>query len=92
MIAVLDRIVDNKAAVLLVGESEKEYTIPLSDLPPGVCEGDSFEVEVNMQGEREHARLVINKHMKKEERIFESPVTDMLKQLKANQKSRFKKK
>ncbi|MDV2885747.1 hypothetical protein BTR22_01580 [Alkalihalophilus pseudofirmus] len=92
MIAVLDRIVDNKAAVLLVGESEKEYTIPLSDLPPDVCEGDSFEVEVNMQGEREHARLVINKHMKKEERISESPVTDMLKQLKANQKSRFKKK
>ncbi|ADC48568.1 hypothetical protein BpOF4_02505 [Alkalihalophilus pseudofirmus OF4] len=92
MIAVLDRIVDNKAAVLLVGESEKEYTIPLSDLPPDVCEGDSFEVEVNMQGEREHAPLVINKHMKKEERISESPVTDMLKQLKANQKSRFKKK
>jgi hypothetical protein len=31
--AVLDRVVDNKHAVLLVGEEEQEQTVPIEQLP-----------------------------------------------------------
>lgn len=37
--AVIDRIVDGKTAVLLVGEQQQKFYVPLRDLPPGCQEG-----------------------------------------------------
>lgn len=37
--AVIDRIVDGKHAILLVGENEKEVVVPLEALPDGAKEG-----------------------------------------------------
>ena len=45
--AVLDRIVDGKHAVLLVGEIETEKIISSSDLPEGAVEGTWLQVEFN---------------------------------------------
>jgi hypothetical protein len=43
--AVIDRIVDGKHAVLLVGESEEEKIISYSLLPVGVGEGSWLNVQ-----------------------------------------------
>jgi hypothetical protein len=45
--AVVDRIVDGKYAVLLVGDQEIEKMIPSSKLPEGVTEGTWIRVEFN---------------------------------------------
>lgn len=42
--AVVDRIVDGAYAVLLVGEEEKEITVPAANLPPGAGEGSWLHV------------------------------------------------
>lgn len=43
--AVVDRIVDKRHAVLLVGESEVEKIVPVDNLPPGAGEGTWLRVE-----------------------------------------------
>jgi hypothetical protein len=43
--AVIDRIVDGKHAVLLVGESEEEQVVSCSLLPEGVDEGSWLNVQ-----------------------------------------------
>ncbi|MDQ0258059.1 hypothetical protein J2S74_005523 [Evansella vedderi] len=43
--AVIDRIVDEEHAVLLVGEKETEKIIPVSHLPEGAEEGTWLTVE-----------------------------------------------
>ncbi len=43
---VIDRIVDGKIAVILVGENEKEYHYPAEKLPDGVKEGTWLKVEI----------------------------------------------
>ncbi|HHU62296.1 MAG: DUF3006 domain-containing protein [Bacillota bacterium] len=37
--AVIDRIVDGKIAVLLVGEEQRQLNVPIKDLPSGIREG-----------------------------------------------------
>jgi len=43
--AVVDRIVDKRHAVLLVGENEVEKIVSVDKLPPGAGEGTWLEVE-----------------------------------------------
>lgn len=45
MQAVIDRIEEDKA-VLLVGEEEKKVIFPLTYLPEGVGEGDYLQLEI----------------------------------------------
>jgi hypothetical protein len=45
--AVVDRIVDGKHAVLLVGDQEIEKVIPSSKLPDEITEGTWIRVEFN---------------------------------------------
>lgn len=44
--AVIDRIVDGKTAVILVGENEIQYEYPANKLPEGAKEGSWLRVEV----------------------------------------------
>lgn len=44
--AVVDRIIDKHVATLLIGSEEKEYTIPLAQLPKGIREGVWLTVSV----------------------------------------------
>ena len=44
MEAVLDRIVDGRFAVLLVGEEEEEHMIPMFEMPQGSKEGMKFNL------------------------------------------------
>jgi hypothetical protein len=43
--AIIDRIVDGKHVVLLVGENEEEKVIPCSLLPQGAIEGSWLNVQ-----------------------------------------------
>lgn len=45
--AVVDRIVDGKKAVLLVGEKETERIVPLEQLPKGTKEGSWIHIDEN---------------------------------------------
>lgn len=47
--AVIDRIVDSRHAVLLIGDDERELVIPSHLLPSGIQEGDW--VKVTFDGE-----------------------------------------
>lgn len=44
--AVIDRVVDRRVAVLLVGEEERPFDVLLSKLPKGVKEGDWLKIEL----------------------------------------------
>ncbi len=44
--AVIDRIVDGKTAVLVVGDEEKEYHYPAEKLPAGAAEGTWLTLEI----------------------------------------------
>lgn len=44
--AVVDRIVDGKYAVLLIGDKEEELNVSIKDLPEGTREGTWLKVEV----------------------------------------------
>ena len=44
--AVIDRIVDGRTAVILVGEDERQYHCPADRLPEGAKEGTWLRVEV----------------------------------------------
>lgn len=43
--AVIDRIVDGKHVVLLVGTEETEKVVPMLDLPAGAKEGDWVTID-----------------------------------------------
>ena len=45
--AVLDRIVDGRTAVILVGEDEREFHLPAERLPSGAVEGSWLRVEIS---------------------------------------------
>lgn len=49
--AVVDRIVDDKYLVLLVGEEEKEYIVPLSELNSHLTEGSWVMVQIDSNNE-----------------------------------------
>lgn len=44
--AVIDRIVDDTTAVLLIGPEETEKHVPVGDLPDGASEGDWLILDV----------------------------------------------
>lgn len=44
--AVIDRIVDGKTAVILIGEDERQHHYPASKLPEGAGEGTWLRVRV----------------------------------------------
>ena len=44
--AVIDRIVDGRTAVILVGEDERQYHCPTDNLPEGAKEGTWLRVHV----------------------------------------------
>jgi len=44
--AVIDRIVDGRIAVLLVGEKQEQFLFPLEDLPKGAKEGSWLLVRI----------------------------------------------
>lgn len=46
MKGVIDRIVDGKWAVILVGDEEAEYQVPLEELPANIKEGSVVQVEI----------------------------------------------
>lgn len=47
--AVIDRIEDRRIAVLLIGEEEHRFNVPLDKLPKGVKEGDWLKIELEGQ-------------------------------------------
>lgn len=49
--AVVDRIVDGRLAVLLVGEEEREVTVPVQALPKGAREGTWVRMGAGDSGE-----------------------------------------
>ncbi len=70
--AVLDRIEEGQHAVLLVGEEEREFIVPVERLPEGAKAGSWLRVQVDGesltilgvdQGEEEAARLRIEDKM-----------------------------
>ena len=44
--AVVDRIVDGRTAVILVGEDERQHHYPADELPEGATEGTWLRVQV----------------------------------------------
>lgn len=44
--AVIDRIVDGKTAVILVGEDERQHHYPADELPEGARDGTWLRVQV----------------------------------------------
>lgn len=44
--AVVDRIVDRKTAVILVGEDERQHHYPAGQLPGGAVEGSWLKVQI----------------------------------------------
>jgi hypothetical protein len=44
--AVIDRIVDNRYAVLLVGDEEREVVLPVEQLPEDASEGTWLRVQI----------------------------------------------
>ena len=44
--AVIDRIVDGKTAVILVGDNERQYQYPAKGLPEGASEGTWLRVQI----------------------------------------------
>lgn len=84
----LDRIEDNKHAVILVEDLKKEYIIDVDRLPSNSKEGVWFDLTI--EGDR-IIELVINEEMKKE---MEHKINDIMQKLKDRNKSgsRFRRK
>lgn len=66
--AVIDRIVDGKHAVLLVGKDEQQYIIPVEQLPQGAQEGSWLEVLLE-EGSTQEIRLLMEDTEKIKRRI-----------------------
>ena len=84
MKAVIDRIVDGKLAVLLVGEEEKEYNVPLEDLPQGVKEGCLVSVKIN------EGVIVSVQLLQEETNEQQTRINEKLNKLKSRKRSNFK--
>lgn len=82
----LDRIEDNKRAVILVEELGKEYIINVARLPDGSKEGTWFDLTIE---DDQIIKLVINEEMKKE---MENKINNIMDELRNKNKSgsRFK--
>lgn len=84
--AYFDRVTDNKEALLLVEELNKEYTIPLHSLPGNVGEGTWFLIELQNE-EITSIKADIDKT-----NDMHNQIKDQIQRLKSKKKSRFKRK
>lgn len=73
--AVIDRIVDGKTAVILVGDNEREYHYPAGKLPEGAREGTWLRVQVagdeiiSLEVDREETETVRRRVQEKMDRL-----------------------
>ncbi|WP_161568192.1 DUF3006 domain-containing protein [Anaerobacillus alkaliphilus] len=84
MKGVIDRIVDGKWAVLLVGDEEKEYNVPLVSLPSNAKQGSIVQLELENE---EITKIVI---LEDETTSEHERINDKLNVLRSRKKSNFK--
>ncbi|OIJ13789.1 hypothetical protein BKP35_08390 [Anaerobacillus arseniciselenatis] len=84
MKAVIDRFVDGELAVLLVGEEEKEYNVPIKDLPQGAKEGSIVNVTIT------DGTIVALQLLLEETNAQQNRMNEKLNQLKSRKRSNFK--
>jgi hypothetical protein len=86
MKAYLDRIVDNKHAIILVGDDEKEFIVPKEQLPESCTTGMWLQVKVD-------AGSITEIHIDHDETDQTAKrIQDKLAQLRKNSSSQFLKK
>lgn len=83
--AIVDRIVDKKMATLLVGDEEKEYVLPLTQLPRGIEEGLCLHVAI----ENNVVHVIEIDYAETKRR--QKSATDLMAKLKGRKGSQFKK-
>ncbi|QOY38179.1 DUF3006 domain-containing protein [Anaerobacillus isosaccharinicus] len=84
MKGVVDRIVDGKWAVILVGEDEAEYNVPLEELPEEIKEGNVVQVKI-VNGSVAEVLLLEGQTAAKQ-----SEINDKMSLLQARKRSNFK--
>ncbi|MCT8140467.1 DUF3006 domain-containing protein [Anaerobacillus sp. CMMVII] len=84
MKGVIDRIVDSKWAVILVGEEEVEHNVPIDKLPADSREGSIVEVELL------NGTIVNVINLPNETAIQQAQITDKMNLLKSRKRSNFK--
>lgn len=85
MEAVLDRIVDNEYAVLLLGETEEERIIPLMQMPDGAKEGLKYKLTFSLNE-------IVKIEAISEESMKSEALNDKLTMLRNRKQTRFKRK
>lgn len=85
MKAVIDRIVDQKHVVLLVGDKETEIIVSTGMLPPGAIEGSLIQVEFDKKNQV--TKLILDQ---KETNEVKDRVSSMMEKLQGNKRSRYK--
>jgi hypothetical protein len=85
MKAVIDRIVDQKHAVLLVGDKETEIIVSTGMLPPEAVEGSIVQIELD--NKNQVTKLVLDQ---KETNEVKDRVSSMMEKLQGNKRSRYK--
>lgn len=83
--AVVDRIVDNNKAVLLVGDNEVEHVIDINELPKGIKEGDWLQVQLK------GGKIVKIELDEQETEDVKKRIEDKMAKLKKKSGSKFKK-
>lgn len=84
--AVIDRIVDQKHVVLLVGDEEKEINVSIDILPKGAIEGSIVQVELDDCDQA--TKLILDEEETNEAK---DRVASMIEKLQGNKWSRYKK-
>lgn len=80
--AVIDRIVDQKHVVLLLGDEEKKVIVSIGMLPEGAIEGNI--VQVDLDNRDQVTKLILDKEETKEAK---DRVASMMDQLRSNKRS-----
>lgn len=84
--AVIDRIVDQKHVVLLIGDDEKEVNVSVDILPKGAIEGSIVQVELDDCDQV--TKLILDEDETKEAK---DRVASMMEKLQGNMRSTYKK-
>ncbi|MFC4737715.1 DUF3006 domain-containing protein [Bacillus daqingensis] len=86
---VLDRIVDDRTAVILLEEQQRQLNLPLLHLPAGAKEGDRLLVDLS-EADGSAGRITLDHEATKASRVTASKARKRL--LKTKERSRFKRK
>lgn len=86
MRAVVDRIVDSKWVVLIVGEDEQEFNVPVEKLSNDIKEGSIVDVTI------ENGEIVSVLLLQEDTNEQEVRINEKLNLLKARKRSNFKRK